>query len=247
MKRKINENVFIFVVEGTLYINSNNRKYEISKNQFIFLRKNEEHYGFKESSETLKYYWVHFSDEMEIQTENTLNPNYIFPEYGSIEDSTRLLILFNQMMDYSLEKNLFNKNILNYSLSIFFMELSQKYIETITNSSNTINSVINDIQNWIKLNFQKDFSLDELSQNLNLQANYISKLFKQSTGMTILQYVTDLRITAAKKFLQIYSIKETAYSCGFSDEKYFMKVFKKIEGITPSQYKKAFSLKYINQ
>ena len=57
-----------------------------------------------------------------------------------------------------------------------------------------------------------------------------------------------MRIRTAKTLLSNYgvTIKEAAFSCGFSDEKYFMKVFKNLEGITPAQYKKSFGRKNIN-
>lgn len=246
MKRKFNENVLILVQEGSLFINSNNRNFTVSENEFLILRKNEEHFGVKESPGKLKYYWVHFSDDIDIISEQQNINNYTFPEYGKIQNPTRLLILFKQLMDYSLEKNLFIKDILNYSLSLFLMELSQNYFLSINKKSENTNPIVNDIYNWIKLNFHRDFSLDELSKELKLQSNYISKIFKQNTGQTILQFTTDLRITTSKIFLQNFSVKETAFSCGFRDEKYFMKVFKKNEGITPTQFKQAFSLKTIN-
>lgn len=57
-----------------------------------------------------------------------------------------------------------------------------------------------------------------------------------------------IRIKTAKTLLSNYgvTIKEAAFSCGFSDEKYFMKVFRELEGMTPTQYKNSFGRKNIN-
>lgn len=250
MKRKINENVLIFVQQGKLYINSNNKNFEISENQFIFLKAEEEHFGYRESPGELKYFWVHFKDELQELGEEEVpfqqDLDYFFPETGTIYNSSRLILLFRQMMDFSLEEWNQNKKILNFSLSIFVMEFSKEANST-HKKTNKNNSIINDICNWLKLNFQNDFSLEELSSNFNLQSNYLSKIFKTTMKKSIIQYTTELRIQAAKNLLPNFSVKETAYSCGFQDEKYFMKVFKKNEGITPTEYKQAFSLQNINQ
>lgn len=250
MKRIINENVMIFVQEGTLYMNSNNKNYTISKNQFIFLKAGEEHFGYKKSSGFLSYYWVHFSDLVQISKNGFSEPldcSYKFPETGTIENPTRLLMLFKQLIDFSLDNSFYNKQVLNYSLSIILMEFTQNCLNLEGKKSAKLNPLINDIFNWIKLNFQKDFSIYDLAASLNLQSSYISKQFKKYTGKSIVQYTTEIRLTAAKNLLQSFSVKETAYSCGFDDEKYFMKVFKKYEGVTPTQYKQAFSLNNINQ
>ena len=79
----------------------------------------------------------------------------------------------------------------------------------------------------------------ELADAVGYSADYLSSLFKQSMGISIVRYTNLLRIKTAKTLLSNYdiTIKEAAFSCGFSDEKYFMKVFKQLEGMTPSQYK----------
>ena len=247
MKRTISENVLILVTEGTLFINSNNREYEIQKNQFILLKADEEHFGFKESNGPLLYYWVHFKNELEVlnEKESLENYSYIIPEKGTYDENSRLLLLFRQLMDFSLEENLYNKSLLDYSLSTFMIEFSKSFLQ----KSKTIseNPTIQNVCSWIKSNYSTDFSIEELSKEFGYQSSQLSILFRKSMNMSIIQYTTQVRITAAKNLLSNFSVKETAYSCGFEDEKYFMKIFKKLEGITPTQYKQAFSRKNINK
>lgn len=66
--------------------------------------------------------------------------------------------------------------------------------------------------------------------------------------MTLAQYLNRMRIDTAKRLLENrnISIKEAAYSSGFRDEKYFMKMFKQQEGMTPLAYRKAFTEAYVN-
>ena len=73
-------------------------------------------------------------------------------------------------------------------------------------------------------------------------------LFKKETGYTLIQYLNRTRIEVAKRLSETdgITVKETAYSSGFSDEKYFMRMFKKQEGMTPLEYREAFRKHSIN-
>lgn len=91
---------------------------------------------------------------------------------------------------------------------------------------------------YIENNYHLDIKLDTLSRLVFLSGQYLSRLFKQETGYTITQYITVRRIEKAKKCL-IYSrenVMEVSEKCGFTDPNYFARVFKKYEGVTPSQY-----------
>lgn len=95
---------------------------------------------------------------------------------------------------------------------------------------------------YINNNFTKDIMLEEVSNYVNVSSFYFSKLFKEYTGKNYVDYITDLRIEIAKKKLRVgnASIKEICYEVGYNDPNYFSRVFKKIEGISPTEYKMKF-------
>jgi two-component system, response regulator YesN len=91
---------------------------------------------------------------------------------------------------------------------------------------------------YIEDNLHLDLNLEMLSNIVHLNQQYISRLFKQETGLTITQYITVRRLEKAKQYLS-YShetVTEISEKCGFSDPNYFTRVFKKYEGITPTKY-----------
>jgi two-component system, response regulator YesN len=95
-------------------------------------------------------------------------------------------------------------------------------------------TIIEYIENHLHL----DLNLDILSGLVHLSGQYLSRLFKQETGCTITQYITVRRLEKAKQHLR-YSqenVMEISEKCGFSDSNYFARVFKKYEGVTPTQY-----------
>ena len=85
-------------------------------------------------------------------------------------------------------------------------------------------------------------SLAVLSEKFRLNAQYISQLFKNEIGVNFLTYLTSIRMEKSKKLLisTSLSIAEVAEQSGYGDYRVFTKVFKKNEGVTPSQYRRDF-------
>ena len=81
-----------------------------------------------------------------------------------------------------------------------------------------------------------------LAEEFHLSGQYISQLFKSEIGVNFLAYLTNIRMEKAKKLLLTtsLSIAEVSAQAGYGDYRVFTKVFKKTEGITPSQYRRDF-------
>lgn len=103
------------------------------------------------------------------------------------------------------------------------------------------NSIIEMAEEYIKENFHKDVSLDEVSKIVNISPYYFSKIFKERTGKNFIEYLTNIRMEKAKELLSTteYSMKEICCMCGYSDPNYFSRSFKKNVGVTPTEYKNA--------
>ena len=98
------------------------------------------------------------------------------------------------------------------------------------------------ITRYLQEHLSEDVSLSVLAEEFHLSAQYISQLFKNEIGVNFLAYFTNIRMERAKKLLlsSSASIGEIAEQLGFGDYRVFTKVFKKAEGVTPSQYRRDF-------
>lgn len=92
---------------------------------------------------------------------------------------------------------------------------------------------------YIKANYRKHMTLEEIAESTYLSKTYLSSLFKKETGYSISEYINIVRIERSKSLLmeENLSIIEIANLCGFEDQSYFTKVFKRIVGITPKKYR----------
>lgn len=93
---------------------------------------------------------------------------------------------------------------------------------------------------YIEANYVKHITLDELQQAMHLNKYYLSKAFKEITGTTIMSFMMQRRIYAAKLALisQSDSITNISYDVGFKHPAHFSRVFKQTTGISPEQYRK---------
>lgn len=101
---------------------------------------------------------------------------------------------------------------------------------------NNIPDLLKDILHYMRLNFHKNISLEQLGEEFNLHPNYICSLFQAHTKTTFLKYLDSLRLQESIAVLlrdKELTIEKVAISSGFMSERQFYKVFKKYTGITP--------------
>lgn len=92
---------------------------------------------------------------------------------------------------------------------------------------------------YIDFHYTEHFSLQDLADEIHLNAAYLSAQFAKETGNTITTHINQTRINHALPQLAetAHTIREVAESCGFDDMNYFSRVFKKIVGVSPTEYR----------
>lgn len=101
------------------------------------------------------------------------------------------------------------------------------------------NNIVDIAKEYIRSNYNKALSLDDVSYYVNISPYYFSKIFKDGTGENFIEYLTNIRMEKAKELLSNtdYSMKEICVMVGYSDPNYFSRSFKKNVGVTPTEYK----------
>lgn len=125
-------------------------------------------------------------------------------------------------------------------------ELRQRFVSAMVKLAQAVviqdqesDGIITRAQEYIRQNFQRDLSLEEVAQSAGISPYYFSKLFKEETGMNFTEYLTGLRIETAKQLLsnQKLSIKQVCVDSGYANPNYFSRIFKKWTGITPTEFR----------
>lgn len=102
---------------------------------------------------------------------------------------------------------------------------------------------------WIDGNFCNPITLDDIAHHLNISKYYMSRIFKDVTGYTIMQYIMSCRINRAKYLLEIQpdkSILEVSLESGFEDSSHFSRFFRKQMKLTPTEYRNSKAIRMKN-
>lgn len=99
--------------------------------------------------------------------------------------------------------------------------------------------VVSMVRSYIDKHFSKDINLEKIAGEVGLGASYISRIFKEGSGVNFIDYVIEKRINLAKKMLLDgeKSIKKISEAAGYSDVNYFCRVFKRSTGLTTGQFR----------
>lgn len=111
---------------------------------------------------------------------------------------------------------------------------------TIYQSNLDVKTDIRKVMAYIDEKYNTDLTLEDAAKMLFLNKNYFSEIFKKETGIGFNEYLNKVRMQKAKSLLEIRSLKinEIGDMVGYSDAAYFIKVFKKYYGTTPSEYRR---------
>ena len=158
--------------------------------------------------------------------------HYNLPVKAAAEIEKRIDLFFDQNGNFKLEEYIQRKN---REITIFLKKIKKSSLQKNSN-------IIYEIEKYLQANFDRDVKLQEISATFYISREYISRKFKQEFNVNISDYVVKFRMKKAKSLLKNSQLKiyEIANMIGYQDDKYFRKVFKKVEGITPNEYREAY-------
>jgi two-component system response regulator YesN len=126
--------------------------------------------------------------------------------------------------------------IYSWTMDIFDRMMDEIYISRDNAEYNSVRQVIE----YLQQHYNEDLTLDDVARKVHISPSHLSRLFKDELGMTIIDYLTDIRIAAAKQMLENSDlmVKEIAEKVGYQEASYFTRVFKKNTGVSPAEYRR---------
>ena len=111
------------------------------------------------------------------------------------------------------------------------------------NSSNAPKKMdISSVKSFLDEHYSEKLSLESVASHFFIDKHYLARLFKEQYGVTLVTYLQQVRITHAKRMLRFTdkSIEEIGLECGIGELNYFSRVFKKLEGVSPSEFRRVW-------
>lgn len=248
-RKNPNEEIIIGI-SGILFLEVDNLTYEIKENDFIYIPAGVSFRGHKTSNKGLSFYWFHFQFPQD-KKEFTMLPlpsdeqqiaEISLPLFSTTINLSKAIILINQLIS-GMKSVQFNKAFLHYLVTSILLEISEaaRLSQEVQILKEPRHRFLHFVMEWIQMNITNPLTIEDIANHFGYNKAYLSHTFSKNTGMTISQFILQARLDKAKSLLlnSNDSITKIAIDCGFKDEKYFMRVFKKQEQMTPSAFRSA--------
>lgn len=260
-RRTLNTTVLLVGRSGECPISEDGREYILREGDFLMLAEGKEHFGTAPVSEGQSHYWCHFTQPSgwELVTSDTepepTDGYYFLPEFGHIGDFERIRMLFHQLIDSSCRDytdESVRVAVCSDYVRIILCELAEECARSAKERgilTKKTSALAAKVREYIELHATYGgLSVTQLAQLFHYNSNYLAQTFKSETGETVSAYASRVRVREAAKLLMNsdMSIEAIATETGFSDEKYFMRVFRKVMGVTPTQYRQTYFRMHTN-
>ena len=246
--------LFFLVVSGSGSLSVSGHDYVLRKGDCVFLDCLNS-YSHTTSRNLWELKWVHFNGSQMPGIYRKFLERNSGPVFHSASEALtgQFLALLDNIYDISLSDCYTRDMKLNEALSSLLSltmeeawnpqgKLSSAICSDREGGSASSESSIADVRYYLDLHYAEDLSLDFLAEQFHFNKYYLMRRFRQQYGTTIGNYLIHARIGAAKKLLRFsdISLEEAGARVGIRDANYFSRIFKKVEGITPSQYRKSW-------
>lgn len=233
------DNIFIYCLTGKGYYVIDNKKFEVTPNQFFVIPATDKCIKYwSDTDDPWTIYWVHYTGSI-IDNFNTSLKIDFFKGPVPIPFNSKAIEIWKNIfqcleMGYSME-NLCNANFRLYHFIASFLFPDKNVSPDASGHGDIINSTILEMKN----NIDKKLIVEEMASLHKLSGSHFSSLFRKATGMPPIDYFIHLKMQKACQLLCINKakIKEVALDLGYEDPYYFSRLFKKYMGLSPEQYK----------
>lgn len=256
-RNKIGVFDLLVVTEGRLHMGEEDQHFQVSRGDSLILYPDRHHYSTSPCDQTTHLYWFHFTASKGWQDLNLMkqydeqatgewrnvfveNPFGItLPQYCKLTSLDSVEHLCEKIISTEYE-SIYTKE---WQRQIFFQQLLQE-LSMHTKLANFMPAfaVAEKAAIYLRKNFDKKVTYEDLGHALRFHPNHIARCMIQSFGCTPIEYINKLRIDQAKILLVStdWSTDKISEVCGFTQSAYFSRVFKKLENLSPNQFRKQY-------
>ncbi|MFY0256015.1 AraC family transcriptional regulator [Chitinophaga sp. 30R24] len=235
----VNQHILIYCVEGSGWIEIDKKKEGISPSQFFLIPMGTPHTYSAKEDDPWTIYWIHFGGEtssfiVDLILQHVKNYKPYLP-YN--ENRIKLF----QDICLTLERG-YTMDNLRYVNMIFYHFLSSILYEDKFNYdwNGNKHDVVSSTIDLMQKKLDTRVTLHEFATFAKLSVSYFSAIFHEKTGYSPIEYFNNLKIQKACQYLVLtdMSIKQTSFKLGMDDQYYFSRMFSKLMGMSPKEYRK---------
>ncbi|MDH6364285.1 AraC family transcriptional regulator of arabinose operon [Enterococcus sp. PF1-24] len=231
----VNEYILIYCIDGKGIVElKDGQREELQRGDIFCIPKKTGHYYYSSEEDPWSILWMHFNTgfaeefhlqdkkliEVRSKEKNSLLQKHFIDLFslGETINSFETIICMSQLLKLILAEIYFLKDHLPADQQNIYLTKSIRYMHE---------------------HIEEEISLNDLVSHLKISASYLSSLFKKYTGKSPIDYLIEMRVEQACKYLKLSHLKvyEISKKVGYQDPYYFSRIFKKLMGISPKEYR----------
>ena len=246
MSRVLGNYELMVVTDGILYIADEKKRYAAGEGEYVLMAPVPRQYGYRPSD--CSFYWLHFTvmpaagaQMPQREGEEPSGTCAEIPAYGKLPSPGRVVILMKQLQDSDRR---YHDKRLNDSLTAAILSeiICQGQKGQGQRQDSPDSQLFNDVADYIRYFIGQPLKISDIADNFGYSGKYLTVLCRKHTGMGLKQYILQLKMEHAMAALTDTNrtVADIAYEAGFDDPGNFTNAFKKIAGMSPSQYRDSF-------
>lgn len=232
------QHILIYCHKGAGRVKIQSTDYRIEARDFVFIPARMAHHYAADDNDPWTIYWVHFKGQ--------ISPSLISLLYrqsashkGFVSSNERVLSLFDEMYNqlergYGADNIMYTNMCFWHFLSIFLYNNKHDPTASLHDKDPIDQSI-----DFLSKHVEKVLTLEAIAREVNLSPSHFSFVFKKKTGFSPIEYFNHLKVQKACQYLLFTNlrIKEIANEVGLEDPYYFSRLFTKVMGIAPNDYR----------
>jgi AraC-like DNA-binding protein len=236
--RVISSYELILVRRGRLVMDEAKRRFEINAGQILLLWPGRRHRGAEPYPSDLAFYWIHFH-----LREGNRRGFFRMPQFSTPNYPDRLFELFHRIMGEQESVTLIQERV-----DLLFTLLLMEATRSGPSNSAMPSTAVARAEAFIAENFHRSIGAGDIARALQLNPDHLGRIFQRVHGYTLTEAVHRRRIREARSFLRETSlnVEQIADACGFTESRYFRRIFTRYQGISPRRYRQLHARLHIN-
>ena len=242
---KRNHYLFHFIFGGKGYLSSNDSAgqthlYKLEANQGFLICPGQVNTYYADEKTPWEYAWLEFDGVKALEYMEMAGLGWDRPVYH-LKKREEGALLKEELM--AIVDNPYRSSINQIGhLYLFFDALIRSSVnrKTVVQSGKMRDTYIKEAISFIELNYGRVISVEDIADFCNINRSYLNRLFKESTGKTLQNFLMYYRMNRAAELLKVseLTVNEIGKRCGYQNQLHFSRAFKTIFGLSPMQWKK---------
>jgi AraC-like DNA-binding protein len=248
-ERVIDSYELIFVAQGRLDMFEENRSFALLPNQTLLLSPGRRHGGLLPYTPDVNFYWVHFR----VRQSAGVLPCVRVPKVATIRNAESMTELFCRFIS-DQESGTLDPVSAGHLVSLMLCAIGEEHRPSDGRRApqapaDDQAALADRVHAYIETHFPDAISTRSIATALRYNPDYLERVFRARANMSILDALHQKRIGMARVLLHTEAgknINEIAFQCGYTDPGYFRRMFKRVTGLTPREFRTLYARTHIN-